>query len=168
MARLATGSLNLLDHAKRTDPDGAIAVVAELLSQQNEILEDMVFVEGNLPTGHRVTIRTGLPSVYWRSVNQGTPSAKSRSAQVDEGTGELVAYSRTDCSVAELNGNTAAFRMSEDKAFIEAMNQEMAQTLFYGNPATEPREFLGLAQRYGAISGAGNAANIITAGSTSN
>ena len=50
---------------------------------------------------------------------------------------------------------------------MEAMNQTQTQTLFYGNPATDNRQFLGLSARYGAISGAGNAQNIIDAGGTS-
>lgn len=163
MAVLSTGALTLADWAKRLDSDGKVPVVAELLSQSNEILEDAVFMEGNLPTGHRVTIRTGLPAVYWRSLNQGVPSSKSTTAQVDESVGMLEAYSRVDKDLAELNGNTASFRLSEDQAFLEAMNQTQAQTLFYGNPATDPRQYLGLATRYGAISGASNAQNILNA-----
>jgi hypothetical protein len=166
MATLATTSLTLADWAKRLDPDGKVPVIAELLSQSNEILEDAVFVEGNLPTGHRVTIRTGLPTVYWRSINQGIPRSKSTTAQVDESCGLLEAYSAVDKDLAELNGNTAAFRLSEDVSFLEAMNQTQTQTLFYGNPATDNRQFLGLSARYGAISGAGNSQNIIDAGGT--
>ena len=167
MATLSTGALTLADWAKRLDPDGKVPIVAELLSQSNEILEDAVFHEGNLPTGHRVTIRTGLPLVYWRSLNQGVPTSKSTTVQVDESVGLLEAYSRIDKDLAMLNGNTAAFRLSEDTAFLEAMNQTQASTMFYGNPATDPRQYLGLATRYGTISGAGNAQNILDAGGTS-
>lgn len=167
MATLASGALTLADWAKRIDPDGRVPVVAELLSQSNEILEDAVFIEGNQPTGHRVVIRTGLPSVYWRSINQGVPSSKSTTVQVDESVGMLEAYARVDQDLAELNGNVAAFRLSEDTAFLESMNQTQAQTMFYGNPATDPRQYLGLAPRYGTISGAGNAQNILDAGGTS-
>ena len=142
-------------------------VVAELLSQSNEILEDALFAEGNLPTGHRVIIRTGLPTAYWRSINQGIPTSKSTTAQVDESIGMLEAYAKVDKDLALLNGNTSAFRLSEDSAFLEAMNQAQAQTLFYGNPATDPRQYLGLASRFGAISGAGNSQNILDAGGTS-
>lgn len=167
MATLNSGVLTLADWAKRLDPEGKTETkIAELLSQSNEILEDAVFVEGNLPTGHRVTIRTGLPTVYWRSLNMGVPRSKSTTAQVDESVGMLEAYSPVDKDLVELNGNTAAFRQSEDAAFIEAMNQAQAQTLFYGNPATDPRQYLGLATRYGTISGAGNAQNILDAGGT--
>ena len=167
MATLATGALTLADWAKRLDPDGKVPAVAELLSQSNEILEDAVFQEGNLPTGHRVIIRTGLPTAYWRSINQGIPTSKSTTAQVDESIGMLEAYAKIDKDLALLNGNTNAFRMSEDSAFLEAMNQAQASTLLYGNPATDPRQHLGLAPRYGAISGAGNAQNVIDAGGVS-
>jgi hypothetical protein len=167
MATLASGQLTLADWAKRLNPDGSIPVVAELLSQTNMILEDAVFQEGNLPTGHRVSIRVGLPAVYFRSLNQGVPVSKSGTVQVDEATSMLEAYGRVDCDLAELNGNTAAFRLSEDSAFIEAMSQAQAYTMIYGNPSVDPRQYLGLAPRYGAISGAGNAQNIIDAGGTS-
>lgn len=167
MATLSSNALTLADWAKRTDPDGRVPVVAELLSQSNEVLDDAVFAEGNLPTGHRVVIRTGLPTVYWRALNQGIPSSKSTTAQVDEACGMLEARSEVDKDLAMLNGNTAAFRLSEDTGFLEAMNQTQATTLFYGNPGTDPKQYLGLAPRYSAISGATNAQNILDAGGSS-
>jgi hypothetical protein len=163
MATLATTALTLADWAKRLDPDGKVPTIAELLSQSNEILEDCMFMEGNLPTGHRSVIRTGLPTVYWRAINQGIPTSKSTTAQVDESCGMLEAYSEVDKDLAELNGNTSQFRLSEDKAFLESMNQTQAQTLFYGNPGTDPKQYLGLATRYSSLS-AGNAQNILSAG----
>ena len=165
MATLATTNLTLADWAKRIDPEGRVPVVAELLSQSNEILEDCVFKEGNLPTGERVVIRTGLPAVYWRALNQGIPSSKSTTAQVDEACGILEARSEVDKDLAMLNGNTAQFRLSEDSAFLEAMNQKMASTMFYGNPSVDPKEFLGLAPRYSSKA-AGNGQNILLAGAT--
>ena len=163
MATLAATNLTLADWAKRTDPNGTVPIIAELLSQTNEILEDAVFKEGNLPTGERVVIRTGLPTVYWRALNQGIPNSKSTSAQVDEACGILEARSEVDKDLAMLNGNTAQFRLSEDTAFLEAMNQTQAQTMFYGNPASEPKAYLGLAPRYSALTGAGNIANVLDA-----
>lgn len=163
MAVLSTNNLTLLDHAKRLDPEGRIATIAELLTTTNEILTDCVWRESNLPTGHREVIRTGLPDVYWRSLNQGIPSSKSTTAQVDEACAILEARSEVDKDLAMLNGNTAAFRLSEDAAFLEAMNQRMASTIFYGNPATDPKEFLGLASRYNSTA-AGNGQNVLTAG----
>jgi hypothetical protein len=162
----SNNNLTLADWAKRTDPEGRVALVAELLSQSNEILEDCVFKEGNLPTGDRVVVRTGLPTAYWRSLNQGIPNSKSTTAQVDEACGMLEARSEVDKDLAMLNGNTAQFRLSEDNAFLEAMNQTQATTMFYGNPATDPKQFLGLATRYSSTT-AGNGTNIIPGGASS-
>jgi len=167
MATLTSNNLTLADWAKRTDPEGRVPVIAELLSQSNEILEDCVFKEGNLPTGERVVIRTGLPAVYWRALNQGIPNSKSTTAQVDEACGILEARSEVDKDLAMLNGNTSQFRLSEDVAFLEAMNQTQATTMFYGNPAIEPKSFLGLAARYSAAPGSsGIGQNIIEGGGT--
>lgn len=162
---LPNTALTLADWAKMQDPDGKVAVVANLLSQTNEILEDAVFMEGNLPTGHRVTVATGLPAVYWRSYNLGVPSSKATVQQVDEAIGMLEAYAVVDKDLALLNGNTAAFRLQEDELFLEAMNQTQAGTLFYGNPANDPRQFMGLTPRYNNTA-AGNGQNVLDGGGT--
>jgi hypothetical protein len=161
---LGTSALTLAEWAKRLDPDGKVPTIVELLSQTNEILTDALFMEGNLPTGHRTTVRTGLPQVAWRLINQGVQPSKSTTAQIDEQCGMLEAWSEVDVKLASLNGNTAQFRLSEAQAFIEAMNQEMAATLFYGNMGLAPEEFTGLAVRYSALTGVPNAQNVITAG----
>lgn len=161
MAVLAQNALTLQEWAKRLDPDGKTSSIVELLSQTNEILQDMVFVEGNLPTGHRMSMRTGLPAAYWRLLNQGVQPSKSATAQVDIQCGTLESWSEVDVELAKLNGNTAAFRLSEAQAFIEAMNQEMASTLIYGNSGLAPEEFNGLAVQYSSLSAA-NAQNIIS------
>lgn len=159
-------NLTLLDWAKRTDPDGSAPIIANLLSQTNEILQDATYVQGNLPTGHRVTISTGLPTVYYRALNEGIPTSKATTAQVDESCAILEARSEVDIDLAMLNGNSAEFRMGEARMFIEAMNQKMASAMFYGNPATDSKEFLGLAPRYSSLTGAGNSANVLDAGGT--
>ncbi len=165
MATLSASNLTLIDWAKRLDPDGSVPIIAELLSQTNEILEDAVYKEGNLPTGERVSIRTGLPDVYWRAINEGIPPSKSTTAQVDESCSILESVSNVDIDLANLNMNTPEFRLSEDQAFLEAMNIQMSKALFYGDTAVTPKEFLGLAPRYSDMN-AKNKDNILKAGST--
>ncbi len=160
MAALGTSNPTLLDLAKATDPDGSIAKIVEILNETNEVLEDMSWVEGNLPTGNRTSIRSGLPTPTWRKLYGGVQPSKSTKVQVTDNTGELVAYAEVDASLAELNGNTAEFRLSEDRAHIEGMNIEMADTLFYGNEGVEPEAFTGLAPRFNDLA-AENADNII-------
>lgn len=160
-----------LDFAKRLDEAGKVEKsVIELLAQTNEVLEDMAVVEGNLPTGHKTTVRTGLPAVVWRLLNYGVQPSKSSTAQVTDTAGMLEAYAQVDKSLADLNGNSAAWRLSEEKAFIEAMNQQMAYTLFYGDTSVYPERFLGLGPRYNTRNTAlaQSAANVIHGGGSSN
>lgn len=163
MAALSALNPTLLDLSKRLEPDGSIANIAELLTQTNEVLEDMSFVEGNLPTGNRSTARTGLPAVTWRKLYGGVQPSKSTTVQVTDNCGMLEAYAEVDAALAQLNGNEAAWRLSEDRAFIEAMNQEFCQTLFYGNEGTEPEAFTGLVPRFNSKT-AENAINMIAGG----
>lgn len=170
MATLAGSNPTLLDIAKRMDPDGSVSAIAELLSQDNEILMDMPWLEGNLPTGHRATVRTGLPDVAFRKLNKGVPASKSTTTQIDEACGMLEAFGQVDKDLAELNGNTNAFRMSENSAFMESMNQTMSSTLFYGDTTLNPERFLGLSPRFstGVVASAENGQNVITGGGSSN
>lgn len=165
MATLSVTNPTLMDLAKAMDPDGRIAPVVEILHETNEILEDMSWIEGNLPTGHRTTIRTGIPTPTWRKLYGGVQPNKSTRVQVTDTTGMLEAYAEVDKALADLNGNTAEFRLSEEIAHIEGINQELADTLFYGNESTEPEAFTGFAPRFNDLS-AENADNIIDAGGT--
>lgn len=165
MTTLATTHPTLLDLTKRLDPDGKIATISEMLTQTNEVLEDMVWVEGNLPTGHRTTVRTGLPTPTWRKLYGGVQPSKSRVLQVTDACGMLEAYAEVDKALADLNGNTAAFRLSEDRAHIEGINQELVSTLFYGDESTEPEAFTGFAPRFNSQS-AENGVNILTSAAT--
>jgi len=164
MATLANNVLTLNDWAKRRDPDGKTALIVEALSESNEVLDDMMFKEGNLPTGERVTIRTGLPDVYYRMMNEGIPKSKSTTAQITENAAELTALSEIDKSTADLEGDVNSFRLSESMAFLEAMSQKQAETLFYGS-AANPEEYVGLANRY-SLKSAANGQNILDAGGT--
>ena len=148
MATIGNVALTYADWAKRMEDGYKVARIIELLSQTNEILEDMMVVEGNLPTGHKTTVRTGLPQATWRLLNQGVPNAKSLTAQIVDTCGNLETYSVIDKDIADLNGNTAEFRLSEVKAFLEGMSQQVASTLIYGNQFVNPERFTGFAPRY--------------------
>lgn len=168
MPRIGDTVATLSDVAKRLDKDGKIDKIVELLSETNEVLDDMLFQEGNLPTGHKTTIRTGLPEVAWRMLNYGVPQSKSQTQQITDTCGMLEAYAEVDKDLADLNNNTSAFRLSEDQAYLQAMNKEMAETLFYGDTSKNPERFLGLAARFSSLDPkkAATAENVIDAGGT--
>jgi hypothetical protein len=153
----------LIDVAKRKDPDGKPAKVAEMLTQTNEVLNDIGWDEGNLPAGHRVTQRTGLPTVYYRLLNQGVAEVEEHhGADRRSSAPSSKARSEIDVKVADFGGNAAAFRRRSRTPFLEAMNQQFASTLIYGN-RREPEQFTGLALRYSSTA-AGNGRTSSSAG----
>ncbi len=160
MSTLSTTHPTLMDVAKRLDPDGRIDTIVDILAETNEVLPEMTMLEGNLPTGHRTTMRTGLPAPTWRKLYGGVQPSKSSTVQITDTTGMLEAYAEVDKALADLNGNTAAFRLSEDRAHIEGINQEFASSLFYASEAYAPEEITGFAPRYNSLS-AENAENIV-------
>lgn len=166
MAALSAIYPTLLDVVQATAPDGGIATVAEILNQTNEILDDAVWIEGNLPTGHRTTVRTGLPEPTWRRLYGGVQPTKSTRASITDTCGMLEAYAEVDKALADLNGNTAEFRLSEDRAHIEGMSQACALAMFKADETVNPERFTGFTPRFNDITGPENAENIIDAGGT--
>jgi hypothetical protein len=162
MATIGNQALTLADWVQGVDPDGKIAMVIDLLSQTNEMLDDMLYMEGNLTTGYRTSIRTGLPQGTWRKLYQGVQPSKSTKAQVEERCGNLEAYSEIDKDLADLNGNTQEFRLSEDAAFFEGMTQQMQGAYLYSSQLGTPEQITGLSPRYNTV----NTATALTAANT--
>lgn len=167
MTVLSTQYPTLLDVARRLEPNGSIASVAEILQQYNEMLDDITWIEGNLPTGHQFTVRTSKPTPQFRLFNQGVSPTKSTTGQLAEGCAMIETRNHVDKDLADLNGNTSSFRMSEDMAFIQAMSDTFANTLINGDTSTDPEKFNGLATRYFSLTSTYTTyANIIDAGGT--
>ncbi len=158
--------LSLIDLARRTDPNGDAADVAELLSQANDVYDDMVWKEGNTNTGHVFTVRTGIPTGSWRYLNQGIAPTKSTTAQGKINCGLLEAQSTIDRKLLEMADDPMKFRYEEDNAFIEGIGQTLAQQVFYGNALTNPAAFTGMSPYYNTAltANAANAANVINGG----
>lgn len=148
MAALSDLYPTYLDWAKRRDPDGGMAKIVEILALSTPIIEDMVVTEANGFLSHRTTVRSGLPSGTWRRLNYGVPSSKTKTAQVNDSIGTLEVYAEVDKLLADLNGNTAAWRMSEEKGFMQGLSHQMATTVIDGNTDTDPERFMGLGPRF--------------------
>ena len=167
MSTIGGTYLTLLDYAKREAPGGGIDEIIEVLAASNPIIADANVLEGNLPTGNRGVQRVSQPSGTWRLLNGGVVPEKSSTKQVTDLCGMLEAYSKIDVDVAELGGNAAAFRASEDNAFIAGLNSTAATALFYGNQNDNPEQMHGLTYRYNALTTGYSDQVVNAAGSTS-
>lgn len=149
------GALNklnptLLDVARRTDPNGKIADVVEILNETNGILDDMTWLECNNGTNHVTTVRTGIPRGQWRKLYKGVPDDKSTTKQVQDTCGLYEARSKIDAKLLALNGNSNDWRLSEERPFFEGINEDLAEALFYGDTDVQPELFMGLSPRFNA------------------
>ena len=144
-------SLTLADIGRRMDPGGRIMDMSEIMSQCSELDDALPLQEGNLPTGHVVTLRTSLPRGTFRRFNQGVSYTKSGAAQLTFGMAMLDAYSQIDKKLADLGGNTNANREKEDTAHMEGLSQQWNGVELYGNSWTTPEQFSGLATYFSAI-----------------
>ncbi|KKN72130.1 hypothetical protein LCGC14_0414160 [marine sediment metagenome] len=155
--------LNLADLYRRQDGKQKIARIIEILSETNPILADAPAIECNDGSSHLTTMRSTLPGVSWRILNKGVAETKSATTQVRDTTGIIEAHSRVDEHLVDISNDPGAFRASEAQAFLEAMAQEHATALFYHNTNTDPERILGLAPRFGALTGEDNSNQIISA-----
>jgi hypothetical protein len=143
------GLPTLADIVRRSRPDGSIDTdIVELLEQQYGILKDAVWKQGNLETGDRVTRRSTVPEPEMRRLNRGVARAKSLTDQVDESVGLMEILSVVDCKVAKMSGDAGAYRMTEDKALRAGFNNKFERLMWYGNPDSNPDEWLGFSRRF--------------------
>ncbi len=168
MAVQGSGIATLLDVLTELAPDGKQMDIAEVLTQQNEVLADMHWEEGNTVTGHKDAARTVLPSPSFRAINAGVPVTKAGSTAIEETCALLEDFSQVDRELAIMSGNVDAYRLKQARPHVQGMSNKMATELFYGNAASNPLGFTGLAPRYNTLSTTTNksAANVINAGGT--
>jgi hypothetical protein len=128
----------------------------------------MLWVEGNLVTGHKGTVNTSIPTPSPRPINTGVANGKATSGVITATCGNFENYSLVDKDLADLNGNTAAFRLNQDRRFFEGHSQNMAGLTFYGYAPTAPASFTGVAAYYPTVSLANSqtANNVIDMGGT--
>lgn len=165
----ASNSYDLVSWAKMRGPDfRAQTIIAELLNQSNEQVNDLLWMEGNLPTGHRITQRTGLPTTYTRQINQAVQVSRGQTAQVDEGMAIFENWAETDVDLLKLWDDEAAFLYLQSLGFIESIHQSFSKSFIYGDPSVDPTQYLGLAPRYSTVDAtkAANAQNVVDGGGT--
>lgn len=149
MATLTSNYLTLADRINQTEPNGEIAkTIVELLNITNPILEDAYADECNDGSTNETTVRTSLPTAAFRDFYGYIPASKSGTAKVTDKTGMINALSVIDHDLFKKAKNKDQFRLNEAMSFFEAMNQTFTTNFFYGNAATNPAGFDGLAPRY--------------------
>lgn len=126
-------AMTLNDIQKRLDGNNAFAPIIEVLKESNPILEDAVFMEGDLPIGNKTIVRTALPTPSIRRANRGTAATKSGTKAIIDVCMNLEDRSCIDVELLKGRPNPEEFRASEDDAHVEGMGQFVARVMMYGD-----------------------------------
>lgn len=152
MATLTPGAFTYAEWGLRHDPDGKVATLVDLLSQENAILDDCLTVECQSGNAFEYTQVVKLPTVGRRLYNQGVARTLAGVAKQVTTCVEYADWSVFDSELAELGGNLSELRAQEDMMHFQAMGQQVASDIFYANRATDPTAFNGLANIYNTVS----------------
>lgn len=149
---------SLLTSARQTH-NNEIMNVAEVLNETNDVIADAIVQRANDMTTHQVTRRTRLPAVNWVKAGNGWNATVGLTNQAIEQMGMLKARYLCPEDVMRIQPNPAKYRANQERAYIESMGQELANTLM-GNVTSgaldpvvvPPEEFAGFQYRLNTIS----------------
>lgn len=168
MATITPGLMTYSEWSARTDMDGNVSQLVNLLSQQNSILDDMLAAECQSGNVYEYTQVVKLPTPSRRAYNQGVVRSLAAVAKQVTTCVEYADWVAVDDSLGSLGGQLAERRSQEDFLHMEALNQQIASDLFYSNRATDPTAFTGLSNIYNTVNTTTSqiANNVIDCGGT--
>ncbi len=146
MAERLLNKLSLLELANRIAPNGSMATIAEVMSKENPILQDVPFIEANSGAVHKDTIRTFVPKGEKRQFDKGVGIVSTKTEPITFNVAMYESYSQVDKAKCDMAPNPKQFRMDEAKGIIEGLSHTVADAIFYGNSEIDPDESDGLAK----------------------
>jgi|GEM_PF-3076782 hypothetical protein len=135
-----------MDVLRRECKDGAL-LLGNALAQTNDILEDLLLIKGNEKMGNRISKYTNLGQATRRRANQGVSASKSGVDQQYDACSIWADRIVIDELVAQSAADEALMIQQEIEAKRENLNIQMANDLFYGNPASALDSMLGIQPR---------------------
>ena len=167
MAALGAELVTLADVVKSKDKK--IGRVAEVLTEENAMLNDIPVMEMNEGTIHKEDIRSALPAVYYRKANQPIPASKSTIEERTFQASHFESKSQIDKDVAKRGGmdRIAYNRWNQAQGHLQAHAQELADLMIYGSPSASNLKTAGFFDIYSTLNSSEETSKqIIDAGGT--
>jgi hypothetical protein len=152
-----------MDIKNRITGEGVIADIAEVIAQENPILDDIPWKAGNLITGNVIFRRSSMPKAVVRKINEGVEASKSTTTPDTDTCIELYARGEIDMTALDIQENPAAYLVSENKAHIASLGETCVEQFLYGNPDDG---LIGISNRYGKLNNSVTGSQIIDFGGT--
>lgn len=149
-----TSTYSLIEQARRINPDGTAAVIAEVLNRKmGNILNEAPWLPSNDIWTNKSTRRGSLPTGSRRKLNQRVTASVTRTTEIMDVIENLEDYCDVDAAFVDSNPSPAVFRAGEVDAFIEGLGQTIVSDILYGNSNVDPDQMHGLAARLGTVDG---------------
>jgi len=143
-----TSTYSMVEQAKRIDPSGNQALIAEVLNRKmGQILNEAPWMPSNDVWTNKTTRRGSLPTGSRRKLNARVTQSVSRTTEIMDVIEQLEDYCDVDAALVESMPSPALFRAGEVDAFIEGLGQTIASDIIYGNANVNPDSMHGLAPR---------------------
>ena len=152
MAAIGQRLVTLADVAK--SKNNQIGKVAEVLVQENPMLQDIPYMEMNEGAIHKEDIRSGLPAIYYRKANEAIPASKTTTEERSFQAAHFESKSQIDAAVAQRGGKDriAYNRWNQAQGHIQAHAIEHAALTIYGSPVDSNRKVPGFFDVYSTLS----------------
>ena len=147
-----TSQYSLLEQAKRIDPSGNQALIAEVLNRKmGEILSEAPWMPSNDIWTHKTTRRGSLPTGSRRRLNQRVTASVSRATEILDVIETLEDYCDVDAALVDSMPSPAIFRSGEVDAFVEGLGQTIVSDILYGNATINQDAMHGIAPRLASL-----------------
>jgi hypothetical protein len=148
----AADRLTAIETVRRTAQPWPNRII-ECITQTNQIMVDMPFVECNNGTFHTLVRRTSLTEATSRKYYKGTHTTASTTESVSEPTGMYQAIAEIDADQADHSGDPDGVMKTEAVARINGMGTQQSRNWIYGrkSPKQDEGDIDGFATRLSKI-----------------
>ena len=143
---------SLVELAKRTDPQGNMATLIDLLAEKNPMLEEAHWEEGNGINSHEFTQIIAEPTPGFGRINKDIPFSGEQTKQVVEPICYIPDALRVDSRLLKLSGHPDQYMREAAEIHIKALGKAAHKALLYGNRGTDPDAINGFMTRLNALS----------------
>ncbi len=145
----AAASYTLADLAKETFNKKVLSI-AEILAERTPVIRTAMMVEANSLTSHVFDTRATEPGGTFTAFNEGIPYESSQVDQEEEPMATCESLAAIDERILRKSPSPYKTRAQRERSFIAGMGKTFEEKFFYGNLATDPKTFNGLATKYDA------------------
>lgn len=143
--------MDVINEYTSLDAQGQYIYAAKVLARKCPLMRRLPMVASNQIMSNIGTRESYLPAPGTRRFNEYISPTTSHVTPFTDPIAMVEDYSKVDYNLWKIQNDPNAWRMQKDSRKVEAMTQSMESLVLYGNLATDPGAFNGLATRFNSL-----------------